>query len=51
MEFVSILGAPQVDIEEAGAVIAKLRLSEDDHGWRLIIEWPSKPKATKIVRL
>ena len=51
MEFVAVLGAPQVDVEENGAVIAELRLSEDDHGWRLIIEWPSKPKAIKIVRL
>ena len=32
-------------------VIALLKLSEDDHGLRLLIEWPNTPKATKIVRI
>ena len=51
MEFVPVLHPPAVNIEDGETVVVTMRLSEDDHGWRLIIEWPDKPKATKIVRL
>ena len=57
MEFVPVLHPPAVNIEEGETVVVTMRLSQRtvNHkptgDWILIIEWPDKPKATKIVRL
>ena len=55
MIFGAVIEKPQkvviVDPKAPTVPIVVQTIYEDDHGWMLSIEWPDKPKATKVVRL